>query len=170
MCAHWDRSFWQAATTREGIMQQTPEFVQEVSDGCTLSVHVHPGARRRSINGIHAGAVKISLTTPPVDGRANEALIAFLAELLRLPQARIVIVRGAASRTKFLRITERTRLRFRPRSFRSYRANLQLFHLDCGVRSNCDSLPRCCRHLYVCACHGGIGNGHSFIGLNADIL
>ncbi len=49
--------------------------------------------------------VKISLTTPPVDGRANEALIAFMAELLRIPKARVSLVSGMAGRTKMLRIT-----------------------------------------------------------------
>lgn len=87
------------------MTQQTPEFVQDIADGCTITVRVHPGARKNDVNGIHAGAVKISLTTPPIDGRANEALIAFLAELLRLPRARIALISGAASRTKSLRIT-----------------------------------------------------------------
>jgi uncharacterized protein len=84
---------------------ETQSFVQDVADGCTLSVRVHPGAKKNSITGLHAGAVKISLTTPPVDGRANEALIAFIAELVRIPRARISIVAGASSRTKLLRLT-----------------------------------------------------------------
>ena len=87
-------------------MNETPDiFAQDVSDGCTLSVRVHPGARKNGITGTHAGAVKIALTTPPTDGRANEALIALLAELLRLPRARITLLTGATSRTKQLRIT-----------------------------------------------------------------
>jgi hypothetical protein len=49
--------------------------------------------------------VKIALTAPPVDGKANEALIAFLAEALRLPRARIAIIAGLTSRAKTLRIT-----------------------------------------------------------------
>jgi uncharacterized protein (TIGR00251 family) len=76
-----------------------------VSDGCTLNVRVHPGARKNGITGTHAGAIKIALTTPPTDGRANEALIALLAELLCLPRARITLLTGATSRTKQLRIT-----------------------------------------------------------------
>jgi uncharacterized protein (TIGR00251 family) len=82
-----------------------PGFVQDVADGCTLSVRVHPGARRNDVTGLHAGAVKISITTPPTDGRANEALIAFLAELLHVPRARITLLSGATSRSKLLRIT-----------------------------------------------------------------
>jgi uncharacterized protein (TIGR00251 family) len=79
-------------------------FAKDVADGCTLAVRVHPGARKNAVTGVHADAVKIALTTPPVDGKANEALIAFLAEALRLPKARIAIVAGATSRAKTLRI------------------------------------------------------------------
>ena len=80
-------------------------FANDVADGCTLSVRVHPGARKNGVTGVHAGAVKIALTAPPVDGKANEALIAFLAEALRLPRARIALVSGLTSRTKTVRIT-----------------------------------------------------------------
>jgi hypothetical protein len=80
-------------------------FTKDVTDGCTLSVRVHPGARKNGATGIHADAVKIALTAPPVDGKANEALIAFLADALRLPRARIVLVSGLTSRAKMLRIT-----------------------------------------------------------------
>ena len=83
-------------------------FARDTSDGCVLSVRVHPGARRNAITGIHAEALKIALTTPPVDDRANEALIAFVAEALHVPKARIAIVTGATSRTKTLRITGRS--------------------------------------------------------------
>ena len=79
--------------------------LRATTNGCTLAVRVHPGARRNAITGTHDGALKISLTTPPTDGRANEALIAFLAERLRLPKARLSLVSGATSRSKVIRIT-----------------------------------------------------------------
>jgi uncharacterized protein len=47
------------------------DFARDVADGCTVSVRVHPRARRNLVNGVHAGAVKISLTTLPVDGRGE---------------------------------------------------------------------------------------------------
>jgi uncharacterized protein (TIGR00251 family) len=84
---------------------EPPSFVQDVADGCTLNVRVRPGARRNDVAGLHAGAVKISIAAPPADGRANEALIEFIAELLRVPQARVSIVSGATNRSKLLRIT-----------------------------------------------------------------
>jgi uncharacterized protein len=80
-------------------------FVKDVTDGCTLSVRLHPGARKNGATGIHADEVKIALTAPPVDGKANDALIAFLADALRLPRGRIVLVSGLTSRAKILRIT-----------------------------------------------------------------
>lgn len=80
-------------------------FVEDVEDGCTLQIRVHPGARRNDVAGLHAGAVKISITTPPTDGRANEALVEFIANLLRIPRARIALVSGATGRSKLLRIT-----------------------------------------------------------------
>jgi uncharacterized protein (TIGR00251 family) len=83
-------------------------FARDMADGCVLSVRVHPGARRNAATGIHDDAVKIALTTPPVDGRANDALIGFLAEALRLPRARIALTSGATSRSKTLRITGRS--------------------------------------------------------------
>jgi uncharacterized protein (TIGR00251 family) len=86
-------------------MNEEPAFAHDTADGCTLSVRVHPGARRNGVTGTHDGAIKISLTTPPADGRANEALIALLAERLRLPKSRISLLSGATSRTKLIRIT-----------------------------------------------------------------
>ena len=80
-------------------------FARDTSDGCTLSVRIHPGARKNAVTGIHDAALKISLTTPPVDGRANEALIAFLADRLQIPKARIALLSGQTSRSKSLRIT-----------------------------------------------------------------
>jgi hypothetical protein len=65
---------------------------------------VHPGARANAVTGVHDGALKISLTTPPTDGRANDALIACRAERLRIPRSRISLVSGATSRSKTLRI------------------------------------------------------------------
>lgn len=87
------------------MMEDIYTFVQDVEGGCTLVVRAHPGARKNDITGLHAGAVKISLTAPPVDGRANEALIEFMAERLRIPRARISLVSGATGRLKLLRIT-----------------------------------------------------------------
>ena len=78
--------------------------LRETANGCSLNVRVHPGARRNAISGIHDGALKISLTTPPTDGRANAALIIFLAETLGISRARVTLVTGATSRSKTLHL------------------------------------------------------------------
>lgn len=78
--------------------------VRDTPDGCILPVRVHPGAKRNAITGSHDGALKISIASPPSDGRANDGLIAFLAERLHVPRARISLLAGATSRSKTLRI------------------------------------------------------------------
>ena len=89
-------------------MSGTDEFVRDVADGCTVSVRVQPGAKKDAVMGLHGGAVKIALSAPPVDGKANEALIAFVAEKVGLPRARVSLVSGAANRSKVLRVTGRS--------------------------------------------------------------
>lgn len=86
-------------------MSDALQFTRDTPDGCTLSVRVHPGAKRDAVTGLHAGAVKIALNAPPVDGKANEALIAFVAERLNVPRAKVALVAGQTSRSKTLRIT-----------------------------------------------------------------
>ena len=78
--------------------------IRDTPDGCILPVRVHPGAKRNAITGSHDGALKISITAPPSDGRANDRLIAFLAERLSVPRSRIDLVTGASSRSKTLHI------------------------------------------------------------------
>jgi uncharacterized protein (TIGR00251 family) len=83
----------------------TDTYARDTPDGCTLQTRIHPGARKNAITGTHNAALKISLTTPPIEGRANEALIAFLADQLRIPKSRIALITGTTSRSKTLRIT-----------------------------------------------------------------
>ena len=78
--------------------------LRDVPGGCTLAVRVHPGSRHNAITGEHDGALKISLTKPPTDGRANAALVGFLAEKLNIPRTQISILTGATSRSKTLRL------------------------------------------------------------------
>lgn len=79
-------------------------FTRDTAEGCSLSVRLHPGAKRNAVTGLHDGALKIALNAPPVDGKANDALIAFLAEKLSMPRAKIALVAGMTSRSKTLRI------------------------------------------------------------------
>ena len=71
----------------------------------TLDVRVVPRARRSAVDGERNGAVLIRLAAPPVDGAANEALVAFLSDALGVPRRDISIVSGEKSRSKRVRIT-----------------------------------------------------------------
>jgi uncharacterized protein (TIGR00251 family) len=79
-------------------------IVRAGDGGCTVTVRVHPGAICNAISGTHGDALKISLTAPPTDGRANAALIEFLAQRLGVPRLSVELIAGSASRTKVVRI------------------------------------------------------------------
>jgi len=82
----------------------TPGFLRDHPDGCSLAVRVQPGAKRTAILGIHGqGAesrLKIALQAPPIDGRANDALVTCLAKLFAIPRSRVRILHGAQDRFK----------------------------------------------------------------------
>lgn len=73
-------------------------------DGIVLTLHIQPGAKKTEVAGRHGDALKIRLAAPPVDGKANEALIAFLAKALGVPKANVELVAGQTSRAKRLRV------------------------------------------------------------------
>ena len=80
-------------------------MIRESSDGIELSVRVIPRARRSEIAGTRGEAFLVRLAAPPVDGAANAALIALLAERLGVPNRAIRIVSGERTRTKRVAIT-----------------------------------------------------------------
>ena len=74
------------------------------SQGCTLRIRVIPRAPRSRVDGERGGAILIRLAAPPVEGAANAALVAFLADALDLPQRNVTIVSGEKSRDKRVQI------------------------------------------------------------------
>ena len=74
--------------------------------GVRFSVRVQPRASRNEIAGLHGAALKIRLTAPPVEGMANEALIDFLSETLKIARRNVCIVSGHSSRTKVIEVSE----------------------------------------------------------------
>ena len=76
----------------------------EAHGAVTFAVKVIPRASKNQIAGIEGDAVKIRLNAPPVEGKANEALVAFLAENLGVPRAYIEIILGETSRRKVVRV------------------------------------------------------------------
>ena len=79
--------------------------IHDSLDGATLAINVHPRARKNAITGELGDALKLSLTAPPVEGRANEACIEFLANLLKVPRSSITIASGQSSRRKVIRVS-----------------------------------------------------------------
>lgn len=78
--------------------------VHETSAGVTFAVKVQPRAKRNAIAGELGDALKISLTAPPVDGKANAACIEFFANLLKVPRSSVTITSGQTSRNKVIRV------------------------------------------------------------------
>jgi len=74
-------------------------------DGVTLRLHIQPGAKKTEVVGMHGEALKIRLAAPPVDGKANDCLIAFLADQLGVAKAAISLVGGDTSRAKRVRVS-----------------------------------------------------------------
>jgi uncharacterized protein (TIGR00251 family) len=71
-------------------------------DAATLKLRVSPGARRPGIGGRHGDAWKVRVSAPPEDGRANDAIVAMLSDVLDVPRAAVELVSGHASRDKMV--------------------------------------------------------------------
>ena len=81
-------------------------WFREAADGrLTLTLHIQPGAKKTEFAGLHGDALKIRLAAPPVDGKANEALLKFLAEVLHLPKSAVTLKSGQTSRHKVVEVT-----------------------------------------------------------------
>jgi uncharacterized protein len=79
--------------------------VHESADGVTFAVKVHPRARKNAITGELGDALELSLTSPPAEGRANEACVEFFANLLKRPRSSVTIASGQTSRQKVIRVS-----------------------------------------------------------------
>jgi len=79
--------------------------VVDVVDGAVVvGVHVQPGASRAGVTGFHGEALKVRVTAPPLDGRANDAVCELLADALGVRRGQVSVVSGAASRSKRVRV------------------------------------------------------------------
>ena len=76
----------------------------ESNGSVTFAVRIHPRAKRDTVTGQLGEALKISLTAPPLEGRANQACIEFLAKLLKVPRSSVTIASGHSSRNKVIRV------------------------------------------------------------------
>jgi uncharacterized protein len=76
----------------------------------TLKIYVQPKASRNEIVGPYRDGIKVKLTAPPLEGKANEGLIRFLAKEWKIPPSRVEIIGGVHSRQKMVRISSPTAL------------------------------------------------------------
>lgn len=74
--------------------------VTEHAEGCVLPVRAQPGAKRVGVQGERNGALKVAVTAPPEDGRANKALVEVLREALGLKRSQVELLSGETSRDK----------------------------------------------------------------------
>jgi uncharacterized protein (TIGR00251 family) len=72
--------------------------------GTTFAVKIHPRAKKNAITGKVGDALKLALTAPPADGKANQACIDFFAKLLKVPRSSVTIAAGQTSRNKVIRV------------------------------------------------------------------
>ena len=85
------------------------DWYRVAGDGrITLTLHIQPGAKKTEFAGLHGDALKIRLAAPPVDGKANDALVKFIAETLGLAKSAVVLKSGQTSRRKVLEVTGAT--------------------------------------------------------------
>src|SRR5438270_12314779 len=74
--------------------------ITEDARGCILPVRAQPGARKNIVVGEHAGALKVAVTAPPQDGRANRALVEALSDALHVKRSQVQLLSGGSSREK----------------------------------------------------------------------
>jgi uncharacterized protein (TIGR00251 family) len=79
--------------------------LKESAAGLIFAVKVHPRARRNAIAGTVGEALKVSLTAPPVEGRANQAVVEFIADWFEIAPSQVTIASGETSRNKLIRVT-----------------------------------------------------------------
>ena len=84
--------------------------IQESAKGISFAVKVHPRARKNAITGVIGDALKLSITAAPVEGKANQAVIEFFADLFAIPRSSVTIASGETSRNKVVRISGLNRM------------------------------------------------------------
>jgi len=81
------------------------DWYRRDGESLSLTLHVQPGAKRTEIAGLHGEALKIRLAAPPIEGRANEALLRFVADTFDVPLRQVELKQGGQSRHKVVLVT-----------------------------------------------------------------
>jgi uncharacterized protein (TIGR00251 family) len=91
------------ADSRTAASHAGPAWLRADGDGVLIFVHLQPGARRTGQGGEHGGRLKVAVAAPPLDGRANDALVSWVAERLGLTRRQVSVTAGLRSRDKTVR-------------------------------------------------------------------
>lgn len=83
---------------------ETPAWFSKTPEGWLIQIHAQPGAKKCEIAGLHGDALKVRIAAAPVDGRANDALIAYLAGQLGVSKSLLRLERGSTGRRKTVRV------------------------------------------------------------------
>jgi len=86
----------------------TPWYRQD-GNRFTLTLHIQPGAKRTEVMGLHNGALKIRVASPPVDGQANSNLLTFLKKAFDVPSSQVILKQGSSGRRKVVEILDAKR-------------------------------------------------------------
>jgi len=80
-------------------------WLKSTKDGVVIFIHLTPRAKRDAVEGQHGDALKVKIKAPPVDGKANDYLLKFIAGKLSIPRANLALIRGETSRDKQVLVT-----------------------------------------------------------------
>ncbi len=86
-------------------MSEDASWYRRSGDTVTLTLHIQPGAKHTNVAGLHGEALKLRLAAPPIEGRANEALLKFIAEKFAVPLRNVELKQGGQSRHKVVAVT-----------------------------------------------------------------
>ena len=81
-----------------------PVWLKRSGNALTLTLHIQPGAKKTEVAGEHGDALKIRLAAPPVDGKANAALLEFIADKLGVAKSAVTLKSGQTSRRKVVEV------------------------------------------------------------------
>ena len=86
--------------TPEPASSALPVWLKATADGVEITLYVQPGAKKSEVAGEHDGALKLRINAPPVEGKANAAVIAFVAERCGVAKNRVALIAGELNRHK----------------------------------------------------------------------
>jgi uncharacterized protein (TIGR00251 family) len=90
----------------QGVLFSMNSWYRYNNDNLIFNVYIQPGAKCTQVVGLHGEALKIKLASPPIDGRANKALLQFISTKLHIPLGQIKLLRGEKSRHKTIEVSD----------------------------------------------------------------